>query len=125
MTVNGNESLIRMQWAGYGQVFTVGCAVLVYLGFAVIERETFAFGGRLETAAAEIGMSVSKAGGLTPACTELASQLAEESLKTRLRENGDEEGALDAYLNWPCPVKALPGVSYGVSHTIRATYRGV
>lgn len=125
MTVNKNESLERKRWQGYGQVFAVVSAVLVYMGFVAIERESFALGDRLEDAATQIAISVSAAGNLTPACTELAAQLTEETLKSRLQRGEHMDEALETYVKWPCPQSALPGISFGVSETIRKTYRGV
>jgi hypothetical protein len=94
------------------------------MGFVAIERESFAFGERLEDAATKIAVSVSTAGNLTPACTELAAQLTEETLKSRLGRGRHLNEALETYVAWPCPQSALPGISFGVSETIRNTYRG-
>ncbi|MTH96625.1 hypothetical protein [Roseibium sp. RKSG952] len=124
MTVNKNESLIRKKWQGYGQAFAILFAVVVYTAFVVIERESFAFGERLEDAATKIAVSVSAAGNLTPACTELAAQLTEETLKSRLGSGQYLKEVLETYVAWPCPQSALPGISFGVSEAIRSAYRG-
>jgi hypothetical protein len=85
-------------------------------------------GGGSDRAAAAIASQVSESVGLTPFCAAVAASLVKSELRAKVAERRPTAGAMktlaeasvDAWLQSKCPVRALPGIAFGVADAARA-----
>jgi len=101
-------------------------AALILAACSLARVAAITAGPDLSAPAADIAGSVSVASDLSPACTKAARLLAEASLRataglpSAAQVGRDQEAsALDTWERLRCPLRALPGVAFGVAQARR------
>jgi len=113
-----------------GRIGAVAASGIWLIACAAAWEKSTTSGMMHRNTALEIAKEVGRASKLSPACTKLAGILAESSIKARttlLRPTNrimlvKEEEAIHLWEAGRCPVRALPGIAFGVAAAVRSDF---